>query len=301
MLYRIEHTTTYEYSETASLCHNLAHLTPRKTARQACRDCAIEILPEPAAVDSLTDYFGNTATFFAVQERHLQMTVTARHKVDEAPVTLPDPAQSPAWETVRELLQVDRNLDSLDAAQFAYDSRYVPSSRELEDYAAASFSPGRPLLSAVFDLMTRIHNDFIYDTRATTVATSLPEVFAIRRGVCQDFSHLQIGCLRSLGLAARYVSGYLCTEHPAGAPALVGADATHAWLAVYCPGAGWVDFDPTNNQAADERYITLAWGRDYDDVCPLRGIVLGGGQHRVRVEVRVRRERGINSPATQQA
>jgi transglutaminase-like putative cysteine protease len=250
----------------------------------------LQISPEPAVVEPRIDYFGNPATFFAVQERHVEMKVTARHEVDEAPVPLPARSRSPGWEAVRELLQGDRSPESLDASQFVFDSRYVHASRELADYAAPSFAGGRPLLEAVGDLTSRIHHDFIYDTRATTVATSLPEVFALRRGVCQDFSHLQIGCLRSLGLAARYVSGYLCTEHPSGTPTLVGADATHAWASVYCPGAGWVDVDPTNNQPADERYVTLAWGRDYDDVSPLKGIVLGGGQHRVRVEVHVRRE-----------
>lgn len=287
MLYHIDHVTTYEYAEPASLCQNLAHLAPRNTPYQGCRETRLSIEPEPAVLSTRVDYFGNTATFFAVQERHLTLEVAARHYVEVAVTPARDLAQTPAWEIVRARLQSDREPNVLAASQFVFGSRAVRPNRELADYAAPSFPAGRPLGEAVLDLTSRIHHDFIYDTRATTVATALSEVFARRRGVCQDFSHLAIGCLRSLGLAARYVSGYLNTDPPPGCVPLVGADATHAWLSVFCPGCGWIDTDPTNNQVPDERYVVLAWGRDYDDVSPLKGIVLGGGQHTVRVAVKV--------------
>ncbi len=174
-----------------------------------------------------------------------------------------------------------------DAYSFVFDSPYVPRDEALADYAAPSFPPGRPLLAAVFDLTTRIHREFRYDPRATTVATPMRKVLARRAGVCQDFAHLQLGCLRALGLAARYVSGYLVTEPPPGKARLVGADASHAWLSVFCPAWGWIDCDPTNDQVPGDRHVTLAWGRDYDDVCPVRGIVLGGGRSTLKVSVDV--------------
>jgi transglutaminase-like putative cysteine protease len=190
---------------------------------------------------------------------------------------------------VRDQLPADRNPTVLDAYQFVFDSRYVRSSAELADYARPSFTPGRPMLDAVLDLTRRVHQDFRYDQRATTVTTPLREVFAQRRGVCQDFAHLEIGCLRSLGLAARYVSGYLCTDPPPDQVRLVGADATHAWLSVYCREFGWIDVDPTNDRMPSDQHILLAWGRDYDDVSPIKGVILGGGQHVVKVAVEVTR------------
>jgi transglutaminase-like putative cysteine protease len=178
-------------------------------------------------------------------------------------------------------------MSLLEASQFVFDSRYVASSRDIFDYARASFGERLPVLQAVLDLTRRIHEDFEYDRQATTVATPGDEVLARRQGVCQDFAHLQIACLRSLGLAARYVSGYLRTDASPGHAGLIGADATHAWLSVFCPGLGWVDIDPTNNQMPGDAYILLAWGRDYDDVSPVKGVVLGGGQHSVHVAVQV--------------
>jgi transglutaminase-like putative cysteine protease len=234
-----------------------------------------------------TDFFGNPVTFFTIQEPHHELTVTAHHMVSVSPFALPEPAQTPAWEEVRQVLSSDRGPRSLDVYQFVFDSPYVTTDPELADYAAASFAAGRPLLEAVLDLTRRIHTDFRYDTKATTVATPLSEVFSARRGVCQDFAHLQIGCLRSLGLAARYISGYLLTTPPPGQQRLVGADASHAWLSVYCPGFGWIDVDPTNNQVPSDQHILLAWGRDYDDVSPIKGVILGGGQHTVSVAVDV--------------
>jgi transglutaminase-like putative cysteine protease len=287
MLYRISHSTTYEYAEPVSLCQNLAHLTPRNSASQDCRHSALAITPLPSVLTDRIDYFGNATTFFAVQEPHRQLNATANHLVEVSPPTIPELSQSPAWEDVRELLQKDLSAETLLASEFVCDSRYVRSSPDLVDYARSSFSPGRPILEAVRDLTHRIFTDFQYDQTATTVATTLFEVFANRRGVCQDFAHLQIACLRSLGLAARYMSGYLSTEPPPGCVPLVGTDATHAWLSIYSPRAGWIDVDPTNDQFAGDRHILLAWGRDYDDVSPIKGIVLGGGAHTVSVGVEV--------------
>jgi len=287
MIYHVRHTTTYEYSEPVALCQNLAHLTPRSTPQQACRSTALEITPLPAVVSQQTDYFGNPATFFTVQEMHKELKVTAVHLVAVTPDAPPAPESTPPWEDVREMMPRDRSPEVIAAYEFVFGSPYVPVLKELTEYGRASFPAGRPLLAGVLDLTARIHSEFRYDPRATTVATPLREVFANKRGVCQDFAHLQISCLRGLGLAARYVSGYLCTSPPPGQRRMVGADASHAWLAVYCPGAGWIDFDPTNNVIPAEKHIRLAWGRDYDDVSPIKGVILGGGDHEVKVAVDV--------------
>jgi transglutaminase-like putative cysteine protease len=281
MTYRVTHITTYQYGQPVSLCHNLAHLTPRDLPRQRCRQTALSVVPQPAVLSDRVDYFGNPATFFAVQEPHRELVVTASHLIDLAPGPVADPSRSPPWEDVRDRLATDRSLPTLEACQFVFGSRYAPPGPELATYAISSFAPGRPLLEAVLELTGRVHRDFVYDPRATTVATPLPEVFAKRRGVCQDFAHLEIACLRSLGLAARYVSGYLCTG--------VGAGATHAWLSVWCPRAGWVDVDPTNDVRPSDQHLLLAWGLDYDDVSPIKGVILGGGQHTVQVSVDVTR------------
>lgn len=287
MRYQITHTTTYEYSASVTLCQNLAHLTPRETTEQHCRQTMLFIQPQPAVRWSRPDYFGNQLTFFAVQEPHRRLSITATHEVEVVPRATVDPAQTPVWETVRDTLRTNRDPASLEAYQFAFPSRHVPFSSELADYASLSFVPGRPLLEAVLDLTARIHREFVYDPKSTTIATPVSEVFAQRTGVCQDFSHLQIACLRSLGLAARYVSGYLRTTPQPGQPRLIGADATHAWVSVYCPGIGWQDVDPTNNVQPSDKHLVLGWGRDFEDVSPLKGVILGGEQHSVGVSVDV--------------
>lgn len=287
MLYRIHHTTTYTYAEPVSLCHNLVHLTPRPTARQECLRTQLLVTPLPDSLTTQLDYFGNATAFFTLQKPHRKLEVTAQHlvRVEEPP--LPSADLTPPWEDVRRHLRQDRTSDTLDAYQFAFPSGYVPQVAGLVDYAAPSFPAGRPLLEGVLDLTRRIHADFKYDRQATTVATPLQQVLDQRRGVCQDFAHLEIGCLRGLGLAARYVSGYLLTTPPPGKPKLIGADASHAWVSVYCPGWGWLDVDPTNDLIPSEKHIVLAWGRDYEDVSPVKGIILGGGPHTVGVAVDV--------------
>ena len=287
MTYRVMHTTTYFYGKLVSLCHNLVHLTPRSGGRQTCRRNELEVTPAPTLVREQVDYFGNRMTYFTVEEPHDRLTVRATSAVEVTPSAPPAAVATPPWESVRQLLEQDRGPEALDAYQFVFDSPYVKASPELAGYAAPSFPPDRPVLEAALDLMRRIHQDFRYDATATTLTTPVQEVLELRRGVCQDFAHLQIGCLRSLGLAARYLSGYLRTQPPPGQPPLVGADASHAWLSVYCPGHGWVDLDPTNDQVPSAKYILLAWGRDYDDVSPIKGVNLGGGRHSVTVGVDV--------------
>jgi transglutaminase-like putative cysteine protease len=283
----------YSYSRLVSLCHNLAHLTPRTYLRQQCSQRELQITPSPTITNDLIDYFGNPATFFTVQEPHKKLTVQAVGFAEVLPYTAPDPASTPAWETVRDFLETDRTAESLDAYQYVFDSAYITRSAELAAYAAPSFPAGRPALAAVLDLTHRIHVDFKYDPTATTLTTPVHEVLQIRRGVCQDFAHLQIGCLRSLGLPARYVSGYLLTHPPPGGQRLQGADASHAWVSVYYPGFGWIDADPTNDQVPSDQHIVLAWGRDYDDVSPIKGVNLGGGRHTVSVGVDVMPVEGV--------
>jgi transglutaminase-like putative cysteine protease len=289
MLYRVAHTTTYDYTQPVTLCHNVAHLSPRAAPRQTCRHSELLVTPPPAVCHARTDYFGNPVTFFTVQEPHQKLTVISKHLTAVRPFVAPEPTQTPPWEEARAVVPGDRRPEALDAFQFVFDSPYVRTAAELAEYAAPSFPAGRPILTAALDLTRRIHADFRFDPEATTVATTVAEVLAGRRGVCQDFAHLQIGCLRSLGLAARYVSGYLLTTPPPGRQRLLGVDASHAWVSLYCPGTGWVDLDPTNDLIPSDEHIVLAWGRDYDDVSPLKGVILGGGRHTVAVAVAVER------------
>lgn len=296
MKYRITHTTVYNYSQAVGLCQNEARLQPRDFWRQRCESSRFEITPSPTDYRELVDFFGNRTAYFAIQQAHKQLVVTAISEVTILPgERIGDGVKQMAWEQVRELLQENASqnqqqlLDVLDAKQYVLDSPMVTTTEELVDYARASFLPGRPLVDVVSDLMQRIYTDFTYDPAFTTIATPLSTVLAHRRGVCQDFAHLAIGCLRSFGLSARYISGYIETLPEPGKPRLIGADASHAWFAVYLPGTGWLDFDPTNNKLPYDQHITLAWGRDYADVTPLKGIAFGGGQHTLSVSVDVLR------------
>ena len=279
MIYRVRHRTRYDYEDPVSVSHHLVRLTPRNLPAQVCRGIQISILPEPPVIATHSDYFGNIQTFFALQEPHDCLIVEASSELEVHSIKRPDFAGSPPWETVVESLGGDHSEEGLDAYQFVFGSPRVGASRELADYARESFPAGRPLLEGIFDLMRKVHRDFRFDTKATEVTTPVQEFFQKRRGVCQDFAHLQIACLRSLGLPARYISGYLRTLPPPGLPRLVGADASHAWCSAWCPGAGWVDFDPTNNCVPADGHITVAWGRDYSDVSPIHGVLLGGARH----------------------
>jgi transglutaminase-like putative cysteine protease len=265
----------------------LVRLTPRDIPGQLCRETHISILPAPAVTATHDDYFGNIQTFFTLQEPHNSLIVEASSELEVHSAKRQVFSVSPPWESVVESLISDHSDEGLDAYQFVFGSQRVGASRELADYAREAFPAGRPLLGAVLDLMRIIHRDFRFDTKATEVTTPVQAFFQKRRGVCQDFAHLQIACMRSLGLPARYISGYLRTLPPPGKPRLVGADASHAWCSAWCPGAGWVDFDPTNNCVPTEGHITVAWGRDYSDVSPIHGVLLGGAKHTLDVGVDV--------------
>lgn len=290
--YHIVHETTYSYESPVSLSRQLLHLTPRTCAWQRCLRHQITVEPEASAARERLDCFGNPVTELAIEFPHESLSVRAEGTIEVLP-HLPSEhldSGSPAWETVRDALDYGARLVLLDASCYQFESPYVRVKHEFAAYAKACFPPGRPVLDAVHALMSRIHGEFEFDPEATTVATPVLRVLAEKRGVCQDFAHLMLSCLRSQGLAARYVSGYLLTHPPPGRPRMVGADASHAWVSVYCPereGGRWVDFDPTNNLLPDTQHITLAWGRDFADVSPLRGVILGGDAHELEVAVTV--------------
>ncbi len=287
MRYRVVHKTDYRYSEPASLSHNELYLVPRETGTQRLLQNRLDIAPQPEYLRQHTDYFGNAAHVFMVQHPHEKLVMTAESIVETfRPITPPADVTAP-WESVVQSLAAHTRPDELEAFQFIFPSPLVRLPQGINAYAQPSFSPGRPVLSGALDLMQRIFTEFTYDKEATTVDTPVGQVLSDRKGVCQDFAHLAIGCLRSLGLAARYVSGYLETQPPPGKPKLVGADASHAWLSLFIPDTGWVDLDPTNNLIPGEKHITLAWGRDYGDVTPVKGVVMGGGVHTLSVMVDV--------------
>jgi transglutaminase-like putative cysteine protease len=284
---RIIHRTVYNYSEPVTVSHHAARLEPMRTLHQRGEEFSLQVVPEPAIRKNRRDYYGNLVCFFSVQEIHSRLEVTASSRVSIAAGTPPAPNLSAPWERVAELFTDPVSPDVVQPYEFVFNSPMLSVSPALADYARESFPAGAPLLVGVANLNRRIFTDFKYDPRATTVATPLEEVLKNRRGVCQDFAHLAIASLRSLGLAARYVSGYLRTVPPPGKERLVGADASHAWFSVYCPDLGWVDFDPTNDVQPAQDHITVAVGRDFSDVSPLFGVITGGGSHDVTVSVDV--------------
>jgi transglutaminase-like putative cysteine protease len=285
--YTVDHETRYAYRVPVSQSWQLAHLTPRELPWQ--RLLSHELRIEPAADERRDerDAFGNGVTHFAVHGPHplLRVRMLAEVEIDERPAMRA--AGGPTWEAVRESLRSAPAQDGLAPARMNEQSALVPWSDSARAYAAPSLAAGRPWLDAVNDLMHRIHADFEFEPGATTVTTQVDEVLELRSGVCQDFAHLMLACLRGHGLPARYVSGYLLTDPPPGRARLLGVDASHAWIAAYSPAHGWVEFDPTNDHLADQRYITLAWGADFADVVPLRGVILGGRGQSMAVEVSV--------------
>jgi transglutaminase-like putative cysteine protease len=285
MNYRIVHRTTYRYKYPVSIGNHVACLTPRSLPYHHLTRSELRIQPTPATRTERVDYFGNLLCYFTIQEPHKEMMVEARSEVtvDGNATSMPQPSIS--WEEAARSLSHDQSTAGLEAYQFGFESPRIRIRPEFAAYALESFRPGRPMQEALLDLTARIHQDFRFDAKVTNVRTPTEEVFRKRRGVCQDFAHLQIACLRSLNIAARYVSGYLRTWPPAGQPRLVGADASHAWVSAFCPGIGWLDVDPTNNLVPSNGHVTLAWGRDYGDVSPLRGLILGGGAHTLKVAV----------------
>jgi transglutaminase-like putative cysteine protease len=277
--YEVRHRTEYEYESEVTASYGQLHLLPRELPGQRIRSARVSLDPRPESYRERADYFGNRTCFFAIHEPHLALTVTATSvvEVDERPDGLTLLGARP-WEAARDAVRSGDVEDHVEATEFLLDSPLAPSSEVYREYAATSFTPERPLLEAVGSLCSRIHADFAYTPGATSVSTPLSEVFERRKGVCQDFSHLGIACLRSVGLPARYVSGYLETVPAPGRPKLQGVDGSHAWLSVLVPGAGWIDVDPTNDKFVGDRYVVTAHGRDYGDVPPLGGVIYTEGR-----------------------
>ena len=273
MTYRVVHRTEYRYSSEVSSSYGELYLLPRDGPEQVCHSSHVQIEPAPHDYRERIDFYGNRTAYFAVLDPHTKLTVTAESTVDvNRPSSLPLPVDQP-WETIRDRLRTDPGDDAFDAREFLLDSPKVVVSPAVAAYAAESFTAGRSLTDALTELSSRIHTDFAYKPGSTSVRTTLTELLELRKGVCQDFAHLTVGCLRSVGLAGRYVSGYLETVPPPGKARLVGADVSHAWASVFVSDVGWVDVDPTNDRFVSDRYVTTACGRDYGDVSPLKGVI----------------------------
>ena len=287
VLLDVMHDTTYRYATDVALAHHLAYLRPAETAHQRLESFRVGVSPQPFVERLSRDVFGNVRFYFSLDVPHPKLAVRAVSRVRvQSRFEDFDPASTVPWREVCESLHYRAGGPHVAQAEFAFPSPYIPRHRELGTYASASFPGSKTIAEGALDLMRRIHRDFKYDSDSTEVSTPVLESFRERRGVCQDFAHLMIGALRAGGLAARYVSGYIRTVRPGGAAA-IGGDASHAWVSVYCPPLGWVDFDPTNDCLVGEGHVTLAWGRDFGDVSPLRGILFGGSRHKLSVDVRV--------------
>jgi transglutaminase-like putative cysteine protease len=275
MKYLINHKTTYTYFEPVSLCHNIARLVPRDTEWQYCRNAVVTIDPEPDTINKYDDFFGNHIIYFSIEKEHTQLAVHVRSEIELIE---------------RKAVVGVGAADLAEIRQFILATPMTTWDEEIAAYTRKSFVPGRPVLEAATDLMRRIYTDFEFKPGFTTISTPLAVVMRERKGVCQDFAHLAIACIRSMGLPARYVSGYIETVSPMGGEKLVGVDASHAWFSVYIPDMGWVDFDPTNNILPRIQHISIGWGRDYADIAPLNGIILSSGSHGLGVSVDVKRE-----------
>jgi transglutaminase-like putative cysteine protease len=294
--YQITHLTRYSYHASIAISHHQFRLIPRDHRRQKLLSQNLHVDPAPHETAARFDYHGNPVLFATIDRGHNELSIRSQFEVDLTPTYTPPPAETPAWEHIRDEIRGLQQGAALEAAEFLFDSPLVKSNDDFADYARPSFHKGRPILEAVLDLAERIHRDFKFDPTATDVSTPVTQVLKDRRGVCQDFAHLQIACLRSIGLPARYVSGYLNTIPPPGQPKLAGADASHAWVSFYCDAHGWIDIDPTNNQIPNLEHITVAWGRDYSDVSPVRGVVLGSAGHAQKVSVYVKPTEPIPQP-----
>jgi transglutaminase-like putative cysteine protease len=289
MMYNISHKTKYTYNEQVSLCQNIAKLFPRNTDIQKCLKSEITIFPEPDVVNEYEDYFGNKSVYFSLQKAHEELTVTVNSLIekqkDETEISLIDQL---SWEIVKGMLYEPKQ-EYFEARQFIQETAMTSSNQAIVEYTLKSFIKGRPFIEASENLMQRIFKDFKFQPGFTTIATPPSEVMKHKKGVCQDFAHLALACIRSLGLPARYVSGYIETVPPDGKEKLVGADASHAWFSIFVPNIGWVDFDPTNNMIPSQKHITIGWGRDYRDIVPLKGVIFSSDNHKLSVEVDVRR------------
>jgi transglutaminase-like putative cysteine protease len=283
MIFDIHHWTEYRYSESVPVSRHLLHLLPRELPYQHVISSSLDFVPSPPMISEHVDYFGNRVATFMIAKPHVGLHINCRSRVEVSPRECPALGETIPWEQA-----VEATAEAgIEVGDFVYPSAYVPWLPSVRDWAQESFPAGRPVFDAAMDLTERIFNDFRFDKAATIVSTPLAEVFEKRRGVCQDFAHFQIACLRAMGLAARYLSGYVRTIPPPGRPRLFGADASHAWVGLFCPGRGWLEFDPTNNRVVDDEYVTVAWGRDYGDVSLIRGTLAGGGDHSLYLSVDV--------------
>ena len=294
MKYTIEHTTAYTYLEPVSLCHNIARLMPRNSSEQFCRNTTIHIKPQPDRINEYEDFFGNKVIYFSIEKEHWELTVHVTSEVermDSGYSQTHDYPDTGLEEVKKKLLNLD--ADAMDIKQYLFVTPMTEWNESILQYALQSFLPGRSVFEATKDLTQRIYNDFEYKPGHTTIATPLSVVMQERKGVCQDFAHLAIACLRSIGLPTRYVSGYIETISPEGAEKLIGADASHAWFSLFIPEMGWTDFDPTNNCLVSDQHITIGWGRDYADIAPMEGIILSSGSHELTVSVDVKRQNSL--------
>lgn len=278
MRYIVTHITRYNYSSRVTRCYNLANVIPRNTERQNCLSNKVTLSPLPSVTQKRTDYFGNNTFHFEIQKPHTELSITAVSEVEVAEGG--EDLKLDFGVSYAEALNylASHKQETIEVREYMLSSPMIECAEALADYARPSFDNERSLKACMSDLTARIFNEFEYDPQFSTVATPLADVLRHRKGVCQDFAHLQIGCLRSMGIPARYVSGYIETLPKPGEEKLVGADATHAWVAAFCPGEGWIEFDPTNDLLAGNQHIVTAFGRDYADVAPLRGVIFGGGQ-----------------------
>ncbi len=287
MRLHVSHTTTYRYANSVSFSQHVLRLEPRSSKRQRVGSFATEFAPLPTGLAKQHDFFGNAVALMTLSEPHESLEVRAISDVETQEAEQPDCEAVSSWESVRDHCRVIEHDEALNASRFCYASLHTRANDEIEDYARNSFTAGRSMLEAAIDFSHRIHRDFAYTPGATTATTPVAESFAKRLGVCQDFAHVMLAGLRALQLPGRYVSGYLLTRPPEGKPRLVGADASHAWVSVWTPEFGWVDIDPTNDLLPGEEHVAVAWGRDFNDVSPMAGVVIGGGAHQVDVAVDV--------------
>jgi transglutaminase-like putative cysteine protease len=286
MRYTVIHKTTYTYFEPVSMCHHIARLVPRDTGRQFCRNVLVKIHPQPDRLNEYIDFFGNKVIYFSIEKEHAQLTVSVQSEIEKIGTADSNGPADGTGPVSGEGLRPE----PWEIKQFIFTTPMTECNADIASYAAKSFAPGRPVLEAAGDLMRRIYSDFEFKPGFTTVSTPLSVVMRERKGVCQDFAHLAVACVRSAGLPARYVSGYIETLSPPGVEKLYGVDASHAWFSVYITNMGWVDFDPTNNVIPGDQHITIGWGREYGDIAPLKGIILSSGSHTLKVSVDVKRE-----------
>lgn len=293
MVFQLSHTTCYEYDSGVTFCHNIATLKPKNMVGQTLLDYSLEITPTPTEISEKLDFFGNTVTRFSIQKQHNELKVTAKSKVLKDYTLQPNIENSVKGKsvTLSQAIQAlkSNTLDILEVRQFILESILVARiTPEIRAYAEISFKPERSVFEAAFELMQRIYTDFDFDAEVTNVATPIHDVIKQKKGVCQDFAQIAIACVRSVGLPARYVSGYIETLPPPGKEKLVGTDASHAWFSVYIPSFGWIDFDPTNNQIPKNQHIVVSYGRDYYDVPPLKGVIYSTGKNKMKVAVDIR-------------